>query len=77
MLLYVAHLISRRAFDAKYLVITVVSVDVTDISGELQTDLQHNIQKTRLSSIGEKVDVLATNGKKTLNKSIMVDNIFF
>lgn len=41
---------------------TVVSVDVTDISGELQTDLQHNILKTRLASTGERVDVAATNG---------------
>lgn len=39
-----------------------VSVDVTDISGELQTDLTHNIRKTRLSSTGEKVDETVSNG---------------
>lgn len=40
-----------------------VSVDVTDISGELQADLQHNIVKTRLTSEGRKVEGSGTSGK--------------
>jgi len=42
-----------------------VSVDVTDISGELQADLQHNIVKTRLTSEGHKVDGSGTNDLKS------------
>lgn len=42
-----------------------VSVDVTDISGELQTDIQHNILKTRIDSSGAKVPTAATNDLKS------------
>ncbi|KAF8322629.1 Sec1-domain-containing protein [Clavulina sp. PMI_390] len=42
-----------------------VSVDVTDISGELQTDLTHNILKTRINSQGDKVETSVLNELKS------------
>lgn len=39
------------AFD----LVSVLSIDVTDISGDLQLDLSHNIAKTRLTSSGRPV----------------------
>ena len=41
---------------------SVVSVDVTDISGELQTDLTHNILKTRLNQDGTRAQAPTANG---------------
>lgn len=59
----------------------VVSVDVTDISGELQTDLTHNIRKTRLSSTGEKVDDIVSSGTVLLSftacRHKLIRSLFF
>lgn len=43
----------------------VVSVDVTDISGELQTDLHHDVVKTRLNADGTRHELPGSNGTKT------------
>ena len=49
----------------------VLSLDVMDISGEHQTDLEHDISKTRLNSDGR--DLETTTGRKSMHSRVKVD----
>lgn len=40
-----------------------LSVDVMDISGETQTDISHNVVKTRLTSKGEPLQALSASNE--------------
>jgi hypothetical protein len=44
--------------------VPVLSLDITDISGEHQNDLTHDILKSRISKDGKKLEVLSGGGEK-------------